>query len=409
MKKYKKKFELRKKEIISQIELATGNPGPSSNVERINFLQKQLQCIELELKAELKKYSSNHLCWPHNTSNGELRTMEKINEILNIIEAADNPLERHVAKGIVGRSLLMDQENFDYIKSVSAEYMHSVCLGAVRRMTELTFKVGQTRSRTTKRKLSDPSQFNVLIRNVQLTYEFSRRCRNLDFAVLKASEFRNIILFFFTIVIDCIDKEFSKERRLWLQLAFIVRACVLTNEEFSKISNNTIISLSNGYYKNHEATYGSNNCTYSIHIVGSHILEIRGDVPLSERSAFVFENFYAEMKNLFCPGTPSPLKQVLRNCLMKRQLQPHKCKSDIKYSKMPSPENIKMGKENNHSIYVYHEVEGHCMYNIIDKHDDDTFTCIKQGKFEVEFDELRKLNWSQVGVYRLGPTGNQHV
>ena len=396
-----KKYALQKENILGQIEFINSNPGTSSNVIKLQSLNKDLKNIDTFMKEELKKNTQTHLCWPYSTVNGNPRTIENVTEIVNLIESAEGPLDRHVTKGITGKSLLLDIEGFDYIGSVSAEYMHSLCLGLVKRLVELTFKVGQIRVRTTKRKLSDPKDFNRLIRNVQVPGELSRRCRNLDFAVLKASEFRNIIIFFFPLVIKCIGNEHVKERRLWLQLAFVVRACILTNDEFAKINNNQITGHSHSVYKNYEKLYGAHNCTYSTHIILSHILQIRGDEPLTERSAFIFESFYAEMKNLFCPGTISPTKQVLRNCFIKRQLQGHQCTNTIKYSKMRALEDLNVGKENNHSVYVITE-NGHEMYNIIDDNAN-TFTCIRQGKFEAHFKELKNVKWSNVGVYKLGP------
>ena len=408
MEEIKEKFELQKQNVLSQIDYLNSNAGTSDTVKKLASLSKLLTSLDSDLKKELKKNASTHLCWPHSTANGNPRTVENVIEIVNLIENSDHPLERDITKGITGRSLLLNLENFDYVNNVPTEYMHCVCLGVVRRMVELTFKVGQIRPRNTKRKLSDPSKFNRLMILVQVPFEFSRRCRNLDFAVLKATEFRNIIMFFFILVLECIDKEFVVERRLWLQLAFTIRACVLTNEEFHYINENTVSAMSLSFYKNYEKTYGSSNCTYSTHIVGSHIVQIRGNEPLTSRSAFPYESFYAEMKNLFCPGTLSPLKQILRNCFIKRQLQPHQCFNHIKYSKMRDLDNMNIGKENNHSIYVLSENE-HCMYNIIGVNEDNTFTCTKQGKFPAKFPELKNVNWSKVGVYRLGPTCDKPV
>ena len=75
--------------------------------------------------------------------------------------------------------------------------MHSVCLGLVKRLLELTFNVGTNRKRQTTRKLSTPAQFDQLMASVQVPKEFSRRCRKLDISIMKAQEFRNLILFFF--------------------------------------------------------------------------------------------------------------------------------------------------------------------------------------------------------------------
>ena len=336
----KKKFDVQKKNLESQIKFlqTKEGPGPSADITNIETLKNMLKSVEENFKEEMKKVKCKHLCWPHTTANGNPRTIENINAIVDEIESNENPLPREVAKGFKGRSILLNKEQFHFVDNINTEYMHSVCLGVVRRLVEVTFKVGQNRIRVTDRKLSDPEHFNRLIRNVQLPNECSRRCRNLDFAVLKATEFRNILLFFFTIVLQCIEKKYKTERKLWLQLVYVIRACVITNAEFDAIVKKSISGLAVAFYKNYEKVYGPNNCTYSIHIVASHILKIRGDQPLTERSAFVFENFYAEMKNLFCPGTVSPLKQILKNCIMKRQLQRHTCSSPIKYSPMPSPQ-----------------------------------------------------------------------
>ena len=334
--------------------------------------------------------------------------MENINAIVERIENSPNPLPRNESKGVIGRSPLLNYFDFDLVENLPTEYMHIVCLGVGKRLVELTFNVGQTRVRVTKRKLSDPEDFNRLIRNVQVPYELPRRCRNLDFAVLKATEFRNILIIFFPLVIQCVDVKYVTERKLWLQLAYIIPACVLSNDEFNVINPDTISSLAQKFYKNYEKVYGSHNCTYSVHVVSSHILQIRGKDPLTSRSAFMFENFYAEMKNLFCPGTVSPLKQIMKNCFMKRQLDPHTCKNSIKYSTMPHIDNRNIGKENNHCVYVLKN-NVHCMYNIMYKNDDNTFSCVKQGKFDLKFKEVGNLDWKKVGVYQLGPVCSQPV
>ena len=73
--------------------------------------------------------------------------------------------------------------------------MHSICHGVVKRLIELTFKTGQSRERITKRKLSDPALYNSKISKVQVPRDFSRRGRMLDIGVMKAQEYRNIVLF----------------------------------------------------------------------------------------------------------------------------------------------------------------------------------------------------------------------
>ena len=135
------------------------------------------------------------------------------------------------AKGILRRSLLLSVPGFDYVNDIPAEYMHSVCLCIVKKIVELCFNVGDKRFRVTKRKLSDPASFNKLMTQVKVPKEFSRRARELDFAVYKAQEFRNLLLFFFPLVIACIEKR-QKERHLWLLLAYMIRACVMPSKQY---------------------------------------------------------------------------------------------------------------------------------------------------------------------------------
>lgn len=401
----KSNYDLQRKNVQDQIDFLQDAPGNSRGKEqdekKIKALKKIITNLNRQEKSELSNFGSNRLCWPSSTMNGKLRSQESVQEIAEQIANTEAPLPPNESKGIVGKSLLLSQNNFNIVDNLPVEYMHLVCLGAVKRLTNLTFKVGETRTRLTKRKLSDPKDFDKLIRLLKVPFEFSRRCRNLDFSVLKASEFRNLILFFFPIVVQCIGNAHKIEQNIWLDLAFMIRACNVTNSEFNKINKDVVKKCAKNFYMNYEKMYGSQNCTYSIHNVGSHILKIRGDVPLSERSAFLFESFYSEMKNLFCAGTSSPLKQILQNCYMKRQLEKHRCSKKIKYQKPPKKE----VRENNSSIYVLTN-NGHEMYNIFDENPDGSFNCHKQGKFEATFNDTIKKNWKHVGVYKLGPTGN---
>lgn len=133
--------------------------------------------------------------------NSPLRTKAEILSIVAKIESGDPIMSPDELKGIVSRSLLLDIENFHCVFDLPGEYMHGTCLGLIKRLTELTFAVGENRYRVTKRKLTPPSKFNELMSKIKVTHEFPRRIRELDFAVMKAVEFRNLSLFYFPIII----------------------------------------------------------------------------------------------------------------------------------------------------------------------------------------------------------------
>ena len=128
----------------------------------------------------------------------------------SIIDITENlPSTNNVkdTKGIKGHSPLLDYPGFDFVHSIPPEYMHSICLGLVKRLLELTFSVGQNRPRITKRRLSSPKLYNDLMMKQKVPREFSRRARNMEFSVLKAQEMRNITLFLFPIILQCIEDD----------------------------------------------------------------------------------------------------------------------------------------------------------------------------------------------------------
>ena len=317
-------------------------------------------------------------------------------------------LTTYDTKGFVGTSSLLYQRNFNFIENIPCEYMHSVCLGLVKRLIELTFAVGKTRQKLSKRKLTSPNLFNYLFKNIQVPHEFSRRVRNLDLGTIKAQEYRNLLLFFFPIIIECIEVEYPNERRIWLLLAFSIRACILPNHEFAHVNQNHVKTSCNLFYNLFEQIYGANNCTYSLHIVASHLLQIRGNHPLTFKSAFKYENFFSEMRNMFHPGTTSTLKQIIQNVLMKRSIEYHCCETTIlfKPQKLSKPGKPSNPVQVNNSIVYTFENETHNFHKIVKTIDNNNFLATPIGKFNVKTSLLRNLNWSSVGVYRMGPLGD---
>ena len=350
----------------------------------------------------LDKKKAGKLAWPFSTYNGPLRTKEKIINITEKIESGEN-VSRDEAKGFHGTSPLLFQDNFDFVDDVPAEYMHLGCLGVIKRLIELTYNVGENRKRNTTRKLSDVSKYNKLIINVKVAREISRRQRYLDFGVLKAQDLRNVILIFFPIVLENINDKYVQEKKIWLQLAYIMKSCVIPNKEFEELSKELIEKTSQNLYKNYESVYGENNCTYSIHVFLCHALQIRGNEPLTEKSAFKFENFYSELRNLFQPGTASPSKQILENCFMKRKLEHHNCVKSIFYDVE------KKGKENNSVVYFMDDDKIYHFFNIIKINADGSLVCNPQGRHPFKCDIVKNLNWEKIGVFKSGPFSNEKI
>lgn len=365
--------------------------------EELKDITKQIDLAEK--KVQVSKRS--HIVWPSSTFGGDPRTKDNMLEIACEIQARGRenvPIDE--AKGVKGKSPLFDIPGFDFVRDCPTEYLHSTCLGVVKSMVKLTFNVSESGwERVTKRKLSSPKEYNLQMKKVKSTREFSRRNRELDFAVMKAQEFRNMLIVYFPNVIHCIEPN-AKERKLWLMFAYVIRACILPNDEFKKVEPlDSIMEITQEFYVLYEQLFGPRNCTYNTHIVGSHLIEMRVHGPFTETSAFGFESFYGELRNSFTPGTQSTLLQCMKKILLKRTIGYHNCKNTIYYSSKDSC------LESNSLIYVFKNLT-HKIYKITDINGD-ILMCNEVGKYKCQFKEVKDLNWSNVGVYRKGPMSKE--
>ena len=391
--KKKKQIETQKQLIQDRMEQMKS----SSNVD-VQEMAK-LKKIEKDLNETLKKLKPirSNIVWPKTSANGPPRTGEEIFEIIEKIEN-NQPMTIDEAKGITGRSILFDIPGFDFVMDTPVDYLHCTCLGVVKRCLELTFKLGENRKRTTKRPLSSPALFNALIKHIKVVHEFSRRLRDLDLAVYKGQEFRNVLLFLFPLVLDCIP-EGAKERQMWLLLSFMIKSCAVPTEEFRGISEVAMENAPLQFYSVYERLFGTHNCTYNTHVSCSHLMEMRYHGPLTEVSAFPFESFYGELRNSFVPGTVSTIKQMFSNILLKRSLSSHICEKSIYISVKDTP------LECNSLLYSFRHNE----YNIfkVVKINDDTFTCKKVLYTNCSFPETPTLDWNTVGVFKLDEISEQ--
>ena len=377
--------------IIELKRLAAPSQSEIRNLEKI---EKELVSADSKLRPR-----KSNIVWPKTTATAPPRTRQGIFDIIQKIEN-DVPLTADEAQGITGRSLLFDLPYFNFVRDVPVDYLHCVCIGVVKRSVELTFRVGENRTRVTKRPLSSPILFNLLISKIKVVREFNRRVRDLDFAVYKGQEYRNLLLFFFPLILNCIEQP-AKERQMWLLLTYVIKACVIPTEEFRAVPIAQINASATKFYSVYQQLFGMQNCTYNTHIVGSHAIEMRFHGPLTFTSAFPFESFYGEMRNSFVPGTISPLKQIFSNVLIKRAIANHSCKSKMYISPKDTP------MECNSMIYCFNNLE-YTLYKVKEKNEN-TLICHRQEKLPCSFPETPTLNFSKVGVFKKGNIVEENV
>ena len=191
--------EKARRKLIDQIKAVDEQISQWNHEQITSVIESKINNLE-SLKKELRKSLNSlkrksNILWPASTMNGEHRSRQSIQAIIEKIEN-DEILNIDESKGIIGRSVLFDVRDFNFVYDTPAEYLHSGCLGVVKKLVEMTFSVGINRPRVTKRKLSSTKTFNTLILRTKVTKEFPRRARNLDFATFKAQEYRNLSLFF---------------------------------------------------------------------------------------------------------------------------------------------------------------------------------------------------------------------
>lgn len=387
-----KKIDSQRREINLELEKLDIN-----NTVEIDSLKKIINNL-CDTEKIVKKRKNSHIVWPATTMNGEERTKENFLDIVEQIESGAD-LTHSEKKGIKGRSLLLAIDNFDYVLGVTTEYMHLVSLGVTKRLIELCFSVGENRHREIKRPLTHPDKFSDLMKEVKVFKEFSRRARKLDLSVMEAQELRNFVLFYFVLVTKCLGVS-DKEIKLWEMFAFMIRACILPEAEFSNVNQNEIKYCQKNFYYSYQSLYGKRNCTYSIHVMGSHLMKMRALGPLTETSAFKFESFYAELRRSFQPGTNSVVKQMFQNVMLKRMLSKHVCEEKIYLREKDTP------MECNSIIYTFHN-NSHAVYKI-KTIDDDILTCNQIGNHPTDLN-TSMLNWSSVGVYRKGGLCSEDV
>lgn len=373
-------------EKISQLESLSLTNERKSQIENLKTLKEELG----KSMKSLKKKSN--ILWPSSTMDSTHRSRRSILEIVEKLENGQD-LTVDEAKGIKGRSILLDVPQFNFVYDCPAEYMHCVCLGNIKKLVELTFNVGVKRDRVTKRKLSSCAEFNKLMSKIKVVHEFSRRARNLDFSVFKAEEFRNLGLIFFPLVLECIE-DGAEERKLWLYIAYMLRSAVIPSTEFEQINIDNVNASCAAFYELFEKLFGKLNCPYNLHVLCSHLFEMRTHGPLTETSAFKFESFYGEMRRSFVTSTISPLKQILKNILLKRTILRHQCKKNVFIS------NYETSLECNNLVYTYRRKE-YTIYKV-NEINDNIVSCNKIGLYPAVFTDTPNINFSSVGVFRKG-------
>lgn len=267
--------------------------------------------------------------FPASTINQTARSHDSVMNIAEKILTGELDALNSIPEALLGVckvSPLLAIPSLDIIEHIPCEKMHAVDLGIVRRLMSY-FYTGSKTSKTPLKKVH-VAKLNEYLRDQKVISECSRRTRDLDVGVWKASEYKQLVLSMWPAVAETCRKEC---RELWILTTFIVRALCLPDETYNEITTETSMELlMKRWYVIYEKTLGPKACVYNVHIF-HHLLRVRQLGPLTLTSAYPYEDHYSSFKKSYCLGTASTGLQAMRN-LNLALLAGHKCKRTFNFS-----------------------------------------------------------------------------
>jgi len=221
------------------------------------------------------------VCFPYSKDKSGERTHEgylnKLNE------------EHHVGNTL---SSLVELPGIDLIRTFSLDYMHLVCLGAVRKLILLWLNKGPLLARLPNCDVLKLSKSLLEIKSF-IPSDFGRKTRELqDINRWKATELRLFLLYIGPIILKNIINEDVYTNFMSLHVSMLIlispnRACYLENAK----------ELLDYFVDTFQIIYGREHVSHNIH----GLLHLSDDYnyygPLDNSSAFAFENYMKELKS----------------------------------------------------------------------------------------------------------------
>ncbi|CAN7984520.1 unnamed protein product, partial [Ixodes hexagonus] len=207
------------------------------------------------------------------------------------------------------RSTVLKDLPIDLVQQLPLDYMHLVCLGAVRKLILLWCR-GDYRYR-----LGSSSINELSLRHVELEpsicSDFSRRPRTLrDVDTWKATEFRTFLLYTGPIVLRSILPKPLMENFMVLHCAITILSSPTYSMEYIDYAEKLLLHFVEVYM----SLYGKHAVSYNIHNLVHLASDVRNHGILQKWSAFPFENFMGSLKGLL--RKPGKKLEQLHNRIM---------------------------------------------------------------------------------------------
>ena len=231
--------------------------------------------------------------------------------------------------------------------------------------------------------------------------EFSRRTRCLS-QNMKAEEYRNIILFFFVLILEAlIDSNSLPLVRLWARMAYLSRCFYGDEEDFEKTTRDIRRQLTEDIIRGTIECFGQGAATYNLHLT-HHWPLARAHGPFGTMSSTKFESYFASLRNCFTPGTQNIPAQAMRNCFLK-QLKGHACRKEI------AVVDVDTAKSDDTLVYQSRDGERDIdFYNVVER-DGDYVTVRRVITCDLRVPGCLTLEWDKVGVFQFLYFGEETI
>ena len=208
------------------------------------------------------------------------------------------------------------------------DYMHVVCLGAVKRLLTYLIK-GPAVCKLPKRSVEELSSRLVALRG-KMPSEFARQPRSvLDLDRWKATEFRQFLLYTGPIVLKDLlsDEQFHHFLCLTVGMSILLESDPKQRAEYLEYSKNILTY----FVENSAEFYGNTFTVYNIHSLRHLHEDVEGfKCSLNDISAFPFENHLQSIKRMVRNGQ-NPIAQVTKRLVEKEQGKPTATSSHKRY------------------------------------------------------------------------------
>lgn len=286
--------------------------------------------LDLPAKCEVSKmvqFNSKHACnfcfqEGQSTSKGirytyedkplTLRTHSSI--INDMVKVRSHP--NSIIRGVKGVSPMVAFEHFDLSKSFCIDYMHAVLLEVTRKMIDFwtltKFHKQPFYINKVRKKILD-----CRLLKIKTPSYISRRPRSSKyFNLLKASELRNLLIYYLPIITDRIlPKKYIKHIQLLSSAIYTLLKPNISDSELNEAEEKL-----KRFVEDFQAHYGQLNMTMNIHCL-LHIVDcVRNFGPLWCYSMFSFEGYNGLLKS-FAVAPTNILHQIMIRYLWSKRIE----------------------------------------------------------------------------------------